>query len=219
MGSFAASLWAVLLSWVRGVAAWLWAALSSPVAGTLFQWLRDNWKPLALLLCAAGTVIDLTVYFLRWQPHVVFRSWLERRRLRREGMLAPDAAPPETVFQAETREEDTPADFPDPDPAPAFSGDYAPAEPAEERLPSRRRRVDTRRPGLLSRVSSAISLLSEEEPSVAHLSYRAPAKSLSESFHAPYVPESWRPSDNGQTNLRRGRRVRSAPQRDDRGEA
>ena len=78
MGSFASGVFSVLLGWIRGAAAYLWNAAATPEGGGLLSWMANHWLPLALILCAAGMVIDLIVYLLRWQPYKVWASFFRR---------------------------------------------------------------------------------------------------------------------------------------------
>lgn len=78
MGSFANTLFSVLLGWVQTAAAWLWGLVTNADVSAWLRWLLDNWLPLALLLCIGGMMIDFIVYLLRWQPYRVWRSFLHR---------------------------------------------------------------------------------------------------------------------------------------------
>ena len=75
MGSFANTLFSVLLGWVQSAVSWVWRLFSSEGAGGLMGWVLDNWLALVIVLCAAGVVIDLVVYLFRWQPYRVWRSF------------------------------------------------------------------------------------------------------------------------------------------------
>lgn len=78
MGSFANTLFSVLLGWVQNAVAWLWQLAGREDAGSFMGWVLDHWLMLAVLLCAAGVVIDFVVYLLRWQPWRVWRSFWGR---------------------------------------------------------------------------------------------------------------------------------------------
>ena len=66
MGSFANSIFSVLLGWIRGAVNQLWALLNSDSGGGFLAWIGENWKVLTLLLCGIGVVVDLVVYLFRF---------------------------------------------------------------------------------------------------------------------------------------------------------
>ena len=86
MGSFAYSIFSVLLGWIRGAVNQLWALLNSDSGGGFLAWIGENWKVLTLLLCGIGVVVDLVVYLFRWRPLRVWASFF--RRLRGKGVEA-----------------------------------------------------------------------------------------------------------------------------------
>ena len=78
MGSFANSMFSVLLGWVRGTVNWLWGLFSSEESGGLTAWLGEHWLGLAAALCVAGMLADLVVYMVRWRPYKVWASFFRR---------------------------------------------------------------------------------------------------------------------------------------------
>ena len=68
MGTFADSLFTVLLGWVRALVDSLWAILSADHT-TILEFLGKNWLVIALCIIAAGLVIDWLVWLVRWQPY------------------------------------------------------------------------------------------------------------------------------------------------------
>lgn len=78
MGSFASSLFSVMLSWIRGAVSYVWNVASSEQGGGMIRWLGENWLALTLILCAAGMVIDGVVHLFRWQPYKVWASFFRR---------------------------------------------------------------------------------------------------------------------------------------------
>lgn len=78
MGQFANALFKGLLGWVQAVVSGLWRLITSSDTSAWLRWMLDNWLPLLLLLCAAGLVIDLLVYILRWQPYRMWGGFLRR---------------------------------------------------------------------------------------------------------------------------------------------
>ena len=78
MVSFASGVFSAMLGWIRSAIAYLWNAAATPEGGGLLSWMANHWLALALILCAAGMVIDLIVYLLRWQPYKVWASFFRR---------------------------------------------------------------------------------------------------------------------------------------------
>lgn len=76
MGTLTDSLFTVLMSWVRGLVNALWALFSSDHT-TALEFLGKNWLLIALVLIAAGLVIDWIIWLLRWQP---YHLWAQRAR-------------------------------------------------------------------------------------------------------------------------------------------
>ena len=84
MGSFANSVFTLLLGWVSGMARFLWDLVSGGSGGALWKWITDHWILLAGILCLAGIVIDLMVYIFRWEPFRMWRNpWSRRAQERR----------------------------------------------------------------------------------------------------------------------------------------
>ena len=80
MGTLADSLFTVLMSWVRALVNALWALFSADQTTTL-SFLGKHWLSIALVIVAAGLVIDWIIWLLRWQP---YHLWAQRvRRLLR----------------------------------------------------------------------------------------------------------------------------------------
>ena len=80
MGAWADSLFTVLMSWVRALVNGIWALFSSDHT-TILEFLGKNWLAIAVVLIAAGLVIDWLVWLVRWQP---YHLWARRiRRLLR----------------------------------------------------------------------------------------------------------------------------------------
>ena len=142
MGTLANSLFRGTLGWMRVLCAQIWASADSPEEGTLLIWIGENWKVLALGLCAIGLVIDLIVYLFRWQPYRVWHSFFHRKeRLEEEKQF--DAA--ESAGDAEYAEQNAPEYEPEYE-----EEAYGAANEQEESLtpsfeqairPARRRRV------------------------------------------------------------------------------
>lgn len=80
MGTLADSLFAVLMSWVRGLVNAIWALFTSDHT-TMLEFFGKNWLIIAVVIVAGGLVIDWIIWLLRWQP---YHLWAQRvRRLLR----------------------------------------------------------------------------------------------------------------------------------------
>ena len=78
MGSFANSMFSVLLGWVSGAVNWLWGLCTSEESSGLTAWLGEHWLGLAAALCVVGMLADLVVYMVRWRPYKVWASFFRR---------------------------------------------------------------------------------------------------------------------------------------------
>ena len=76
MGTLADSLFTVLMSWVRALVNGLWALFSADRTTTL-EFLGKHWLLIAVVLIAAGLVIDWIIWLIRWQP---YHLWAQRAR-------------------------------------------------------------------------------------------------------------------------------------------
>lgn len=77
MGSFANSMFSVMLGWVRTAADWLWRAMFDADDG-LLGWIGENWVGLIVALCIIGMAVDAVVHLLRWRPYKVWASFIRR---------------------------------------------------------------------------------------------------------------------------------------------
>lgn len=77
MGSFANSLFRILLGWLQTVVYMVWGAVNTS-GGSFLQWIGNHWILLAVLLCLLGASADLVIYLFRWQPHKVWASFFRR---------------------------------------------------------------------------------------------------------------------------------------------
>lgn len=78
MGSFANSMFSVMLSWVRAAVDWLWTFCTSEENGGFLPWIGENWLSLTIALCAVCLAVDFVVHMLRWQPYKVWASFFRR---------------------------------------------------------------------------------------------------------------------------------------------
>ena len=70
----------LMLGWLKGVANWILGLfdLAGTSAFSPLKWLSDNWQMLLIVLLAAGIVIDVLVWLLRWRPHWV---WFNKKHI------------------------------------------------------------------------------------------------------------------------------------------
>lgn len=106
MGSFANSLFTILLGWLQGAVSAVWNAFTTENGNSFFTWIGKNWLLIAGVLCLTGLAADFCVYLFRWKPYKVWKSFFkpgkgERRtgagrraifpaRSRKDGTRAPD---------------------------------------------------------------------------------------------------------------------------------
>ena len=76
MGSFANSLFKILLGWLQGAVSAVWSAFTNEKGNSLFNWIGRNWLLIAGILCVIGLAADLCVYLFRWKPFKVWKSFL-----------------------------------------------------------------------------------------------------------------------------------------------
>ena len=80
MGSFANTLFRVMLGWLQGIISAVWSAFTSEKGGSLLTWIGKHWIPIAAILCIIGLVSDLGVYIIRWKPYKVWKSFFFRKK-------------------------------------------------------------------------------------------------------------------------------------------
>lgn len=80
MGSFANSLFKIMLGWLQGAVSAVWSAFTSEKGNSLFNWIGRNWILIAGILCVIGLAADLCVYIFRWKPFRVWKSFFSRDR-------------------------------------------------------------------------------------------------------------------------------------------
>ncbi len=94
MSGFANTVFTLMIGWFRTVVSLIWSGLTDKNGGNLFTWIGDHWIVIVLILCAVGTVVDLSVYLFRWRPLDVIRSYFDRkRRTIRSDHAAPASIP------------------------------------------------------------------------------------------------------------------------------
>ena len=56
MGSFANTVFSILLGWLQGLISIIWSALTDKGGESFFQFIGDNWIKITLILCAVGLI-------------------------------------------------------------------------------------------------------------------------------------------------------------------
>lgn len=84
MGSFANTVFSLLLGWLRGLISLIWSALTSEGGETFFTFIENNWIMIAVILCLLGLAADFAVYFFRWQPYKVWQTFLRHVKGKQE---------------------------------------------------------------------------------------------------------------------------------------
>ena len=87
MNAFADWLFSVLLGWTSTAANSVWNSVVN-AAGSISGFFTRFWLPIVILLILGGTLLDYTVWFVRWRPYLVWRSWLRRRSRHRKDAAA-----------------------------------------------------------------------------------------------------------------------------------
>lgn len=90
MGSFANTLFTIMLGWIQAAASAIWSAFTTENGGSFLQWIGRNWIILAVILCVIGMVIDFSIYLLRWRPVRVWKSFFRRLRHGKEEAEEPE---------------------------------------------------------------------------------------------------------------------------------
>ena len=80
MGSFANTLFTLLLGWLQGIVSAVWSAFTTEDGQSMLTWIGRHWLTIAGILCVTGLTIDLCVYLFRWKPFRVWRSFFNRGR-------------------------------------------------------------------------------------------------------------------------------------------
>ena len=83
MGSFANSLFTLMLGWLQSVFSLMWKSISANHESSLVLWLSNHWMLLAVLICLIGEIADLIIYLFRWRPLQVWQSFFRRIRNRK----------------------------------------------------------------------------------------------------------------------------------------
>lgn len=112
MGSFANTLFTVLLGWMQGAVSTVWSAFTSEKGNSFFNWIGRHWILIAGILCVIGLVSDLCVYLLRWKPFQVWKSFLFRNRKKEEAEEENGGRPYLNTYRAPERPREVSAPVP-----------------------------------------------------------------------------------------------------------
>ncbi len=80
MGSFANTLFTLLLGWLQGIVSAVWSAFTTENSQSWFDLIGRHWIAAAGVLCLIGLGADLCVYLFRWRPFKVWKSFFSRNR-------------------------------------------------------------------------------------------------------------------------------------------
>ena len=188
MGSFANTVFNLLLGWIQGIVSMIWSAATSDNGSSFLSFIGNNWKWIAGALCAAGCIADLTIYLIRWKPYKV---WLFNKQ-NKEGKGPRESEIPETnipaagkdarVRSTDPAEDDLvrwrePARKDDPEAADAL-------EEKEEQLMKSALRRNTR-----ARIHHLFENNDEEH---YHYETPKPVFDQKETYHSPVYPQNWK---------------------------
>lgn len=95
MGSFANTIFSILLGWLQGLVAMIWSALTAEGGDAFLQFIAKNWIIITIFLCAVGVIADFIVYFFRWEPYKVWKTFWRRIHNRSAAERREDEAPAE----------------------------------------------------------------------------------------------------------------------------
>ena len=80
MSGFANTVFTLLVGWFQAVVSLIWSGLTEKNDGNLLTWIGNNWILIVIVLCVIGSVVDLSVYIVRWKPIEVIRSYFARKK-------------------------------------------------------------------------------------------------------------------------------------------
>ena len=104
MGSFFNTVFSILLGWLQGLVSMIWNAFTDHDGETFLQYIGNNWIMIAAVLCVIGLVFDFAVYFFRWEPYKVWRTFWRRIRKNRKSLVPEES---DALFAPENISEET----------------------------------------------------------------------------------------------------------------
>ena len=224
MGSFANTVFSILLGWMQGLISAIWSAFNGKEGDSFLQFIGNNWIKIAMILCAVGMIVDFVVYIFRWQPYKVWRSFWRRMKNKEETSyeaereLSEDwkndgAGPAQTYFPESLRaDEPEERDFSRRrQTEPEADHDLSRWEVSEKEMPEPEPEAEITKAGYTVPLDSPyrkpgnrtgrrrlrVSMLgdADEEGEIHYFSPR-PIVDHREAYHAPVYPEGWK--ENGE---------------------
>lgn len=80
MGGYAQFCIRLMIGWLGSVVSQIWSFFSGGGNSSILAWAGNNWKFILLVICAVGALADLAVYFFRWEPYKVWKSYFRNRK-------------------------------------------------------------------------------------------------------------------------------------------
>ena len=65
MGSFANTVFSILLGWMQSLISMIWSALTVRNENSFLHFIGKNWIIITVVLCAVGLLADFAVYLFR----------------------------------------------------------------------------------------------------------------------------------------------------------
>ena len=202
MGSFANAVFSALLGWVQGLVSVIWSAFTGKGENSFFRFIGENWLTIAIILCAAGIIVDFVVYLFRWQPYKVWKTtWRRIKNKNRETEAESEEKPNESIRQSFALSEEREADDhqQEEDDLVRWREQEAPAAEKEDRRittkagytvpedsPYRRPEKPYRR---RFRVSNLLADSGDEND--FHYFSPRPIVDQKDAYHKPVYPEKW----------------------------
>ena len=213
MGSFANTVFSILLGWMQGLISAIWSAFTGKEGKSFFQFIGNNWIKIAVILCAVGAIVDFSVYFFRWQPYKVWRSFW--RRLKNKGETPVEARnEPQEEWKNDGADEPEERELsPRRQAEPDTDDDLSRWIVSEKEMPEAEPEAEITKAGYTVPLDSPyrkpgsrpgrrrlrVNLLGDaDEEGEIHYYAPRPIVDHREAYHAPVYPEGWK--KNGEQN-------------------
>jgi len=213
MGSFANTVFSILLGWMQGLISAIWSAFTGKEGESFFQFIGNNWIKIAVILCAVGAIVDFSVYFFRWQPYKVWRSFW--RRLKNKGETPVEAGnEPQEEWKNDGADEPEERELsPRRQAEPDTDDDLSRWKVSEKEMPEAEPEAEITKAGYTVPLDSPyrkpgsrpgrrrlrVNLLGDaDEEREIHYYAPRPIVDHREAYHAPVYPDGWK--KNGEQN-------------------
>jgi hypothetical protein len=213
MGSFANTVFSILLGWMQGLVSAIWSAFTGKEGESFFQFIGNNWIKIPVILCAVGAIVDFSVYFFRWQPYKVWRSFW--RRLKNKGETPVEAGnEPQEEWKNDGADEPEERELsPRRQAEPDTDDDLSRWKVSEKEMPEAEPEAEITKAGYTVPLDSPyrkpgsrpgrrrlrVNLLGDaDEEGEIHYYAPRPIVDHREAYHAPVYPEGWK--KNGEQN-------------------